>query len=55
MLGRGLASLIYGVSASDPLVLATGAVVVVIVAGIGAYLPSRRAANIDPMVALRLE
>lgn len=55
MLGRGLASMMYGVSASDPRVLLVGAVGVVIVAGIAAYLPSRRAANIDPMIALRIE
>jgi putative ABC transport system permease protein len=55
MLGRGLASLMYGVSASDPRVLLTAAVGVIIVAAIAAYLPSRRAANIDPMIALRIE
>jgi predicted permease len=55
MLGRGLAGLVYGVSASDPRVLLTAAVGVVIVAGIGAYLPSTRAARIDPMIVLRIE
>jgi putative ABC transport system permease protein len=55
LLGRGLASLIYGVSPSDPWVLLGGAVCVGVIAGFGAYLPSRRAAKIDPMAALRLE
>jgi putative ABC transport system permease protein len=55
MLGRGLTGLVYGVSAGDPRVLLTGAVGVVIVAGIGAYLPSRRATSIDPTIALRIE
>ncbi len=55
MLGRGIASQMYRVSANDPWVLLAGAVCVGIVAGFGAYLPSRRAAKIDPMLALRLE
>jgi len=55
MLGRGLAGLMYGVSASDPRVLVAAAAGVVAIAGIAAYLPSRRAAKLDPVVALRLE
>jgi putative ABC transport system permease protein len=55
MLGRGLASLVYGVSASDPWVLLAGAVGVGLVAGLGAWLPSRRAAKINPMMALRVD
>ena len=55
MLGRGLASLIYGVSATDPWVLLGGAVGVGGVASLGAWLPSRRAARIDPIRALRVE
>ena len=55
MLGRGLAGVIYGVSASDSRVLLIATVGVVIVASIGAYLPSRRAARVDPMIALRID
>lgn len=55
LIGRTLAGLMYGVSASDPRVLLAGTVGVVIVAAIGAYLPSRRAARLDPALALRLE
>jgi putative ABC transport system permease protein len=55
LLGRGLANLLYGVSAADPRVLFFGVIGVMLVAALGAYLPSRRAANIDPMLALRLE
>ena len=55
LLGRGLASLIYGVSASDPWVLLAGVAGVALVAAFGAYLPSRRAAKTDPMTALRVE
>jgi ABC-type lipoprotein release transport system permease subunit len=45
----------YGVSASDPRALLTAVVAVIIVAGLGVYLPSRRAANIEPMTTLRIE
>jgi putative ABC transport system permease protein len=55
MLGRGLASLVYGVSATDPRMLLGGAVGIILIAGVAAYLPSRRAATLDPVVALRIE
>jgi putative ABC transport system permease protein len=55
LLGRGLDTLTYGVSAGDPRVLLIGILGVAAVAAIGAYLPSRRAAAIDPMIALRLD
>ncbi len=55
MLGRAIASQMYGVSAGDPWVLVGGAVFVGIVAGLGAYLPSRWATRIDPTSALRVE
>src|ERR1700687_6124083 len=55
LLGRGLASLIYGVSAADPWVFLGGAVFVGLVAALGAYLPSRWASRIDPVAALRIE
>jgi putative ABC transport system permease protein len=55
LLGRALSTLLYGVSAGDPRVLLTGVLCVVFVAAIGAYVPSRRASKIDPMMALRIE
>lgn len=55
MLSRGLAGLMYGVSANDPWGLGLGAVGVAAVAALGAYLPGRRAAKIDPVAALRTE
>ena len=53
--GRGLASLLYGVSPYDPATLAAVAAVVVLTALAAATLPARRAARLDPMVALRAE
>jgi putative ABC transport system permease protein len=50
-----IASFLYGVSPTDPATAAAVAGVVLIVAGIAAYLPARRAASINPVVALRAE
>jgi predicted permease len=48
-------SLLFGIRPLDPLVIATAAAVFLFAAFIAGGLPARRAANIDPMVALRHE
>jgi len=52
---RSLRALLYGITPFDPAPLASGVVVLVIVGALAALIPSRRAARVDPLVALRCE
>ena len=53
--GRFMASLLYNVKPYDPLVLSITVVVLAAAAFIAAVIPARRAANTEPMLALRTE
>jgi ABC-type lipoprotein release transport system permease subunit len=52
---RWIGSLLFDIRANDPATLAEAAALLAIVALFGAWIPARRAARVDPMVALRYE
>jgi predicted permease len=54
-IGRVVESLLFGVKAGDPVVFVLAAGLLAAVALLAGWLPSRKAANVDPMVALRYE
>jgi predicted permease len=55
----GLAQLVrsqlYGITPNDPLTMAAATLAIMLVATLAGYIPARRAAHVDPMVALRYE
>jgi putative ABC transport system permease protein len=55
LLMRLMTSLLFRVSPSDPFALLAGAVTLIAVSVVACYLPARRAARVDPLIALRYE
>jgi ABC-type antimicrobial peptide transport system permease subunit len=53
--GYSLRAFLFGVTPTDPLALAGACLVLTIATLLAAYLPARRAAGVDPIVALRCE
>jgi len=55
LVGRVLGSLLYGVSALDPIAYVVAATVLLAVAALAAFVPALSAARLDPLRALRTE
>jgi putative ABC transport system permease protein len=53
-LGRAVSSLLFGVTAGDPLTFTTVSLLLTAVAVAASYVPARRAMAVDPIVALRV-
>ncbi len=54
-LTRLMSSLIFGVGVTDPVTFGLGGMLLVVIALLASYLPARRAAGVDPVVALKQE
>jgi ABC-type antimicrobial peptide transport system permease subunit len=52
---RLISSMVYGVSGNDPHIVLVSCLILLSVATLAGYIPARRAARIEPMLALRSE
>ncbi|HEX4716816.1 MAG TPA: FtsX-like permease family protein, partial [Ktedonobacteraceae bacterium] len=55
LLRKIMASLLYGLSPNDPVILSLVPLLIVLVVLLACYLPARRATRVDPIIALRCE
>jgi predicted permease len=53
--GKLVSSLLFGLTAADPIALAGATALMFVVAAVAGYIPARRAARTDPIIALRYE
>ena len=51
--GRAARSLLFGLTAYDPLTLVAASVLLIAISLLASFIPARRAAKVDPMMALR--
>jgi ABC-type antimicrobial peptide transport system permease subunit len=54
-LGRAISGILYGTSPNDPVTLVVVAMIMLFVTVAACVVPARRAAGIDPMIAMREE
>jgi len=47
--------MLFGIGAADPVVMVLASILLISVATFAGFLPARRAARVDPMIALRHE
>ena len=52
---RLVSSMLFGLSSTDPAIILTAPLILLVVAALAGYLPARRATKVDPMTALRCE
>jgi putative ABC transport system permease protein len=55
LLTRTMRSLLFEVSPTDPVIVCSVVLLLILIAMLASYIPARRATRVDPMIALRSE